>query len=385
MKRILIVLPNLDLGGMETVVMNYFRNIDRSRLVFDFVVHGEKGFFEEEAIALGAKIFRVPTRSQNFFANIFAMRKIYKGVAKISDDAYFAERFIAGGRENISPEKYETVIVCTEHAFAFIELFVAWISGVKTRAAWSHFSDYQGKSKLKRRLHFLARPLMRLFCNLYLACTQDAGRWLFGNAFAKMKTAHIVNNAVDLNAFKFCPQTRARVRKAYGLGENDYIAGMAGRLTPVKNHAFALDVISACEGAKLLIVGDGVLRAEIEGIIERLGITHRVTLAGWQENTADFYHAMDVLLLPSFHEGLSLVTLEAQAAGLGVLASDTITRECKITANVHFLPLQAGANAWAEKINEMKSGTVNRTVDLTDSGFHIAREAEKFKNIFIKV
>ncbi|MCL2578293.1 MAG: glycosyltransferase [Defluviitaleaceae bacterium] len=378
MKRVLVILPNLDLGGAETVIMNFFRCFDE--IVFDFAVHGEKGFYEDEALSLGARIFRVPTRSESFFGNIFAMQEIYKAKTIYSDDAYFSTRFIAGGGQNIHVEKYDTVIVCSEHAFAFIELAVAWSCGVKTRAAWSHFSDYQGTSRLKRQANFFAQPFLRLFGNLFLACTKDAGRWLFGKSFKK---SHIINNAMDLEKFKFNLEAREKIREKHEIS-NKYIIGITGRLSWVKNHAFALKVFRRLrmEDAVLLIVGGGELREEIEAKAALLNISHKVIFAGKVESTADYYQAIDLLLIPSFHEGLPLVTIEAQAASLPVIMSDAIPPEAKISEYACFMSLKDGAEAWAEKILEIKeSASKNKraVIDLKNSGYHITSEAKKLQ------
>jgi len=420
MKRILIVLPNLDLGGMETVVMNYFRAIDREKIIFDFVVHGEKGFFEDEAVSLGAKIFRCPTRKKNFFKNIFTMRKIYKknlNAPEISDDAYFfgareknfegvekiprekisrekipAENFVAGAREKIPHEKYETVIVCTEHAFAFIELFVAWICGVKIRAAWSHFSDYQGRSKLKRRLHFFARPFLCAFTNLFLACTEDAGRWLFGGLHKK--NFCIINNAIDLEKFKFDETARKKIRSEYNLGES-FTIGIVGRLVPVKNHAFAKKIFAELRKEKnfdayenifsseekrdavLMIIGDGELRCELDSRDEKIIFTGAV------ENIREFYSALDFLIVPSFHEGFPMIAVEAQASGLPVLLSENITRGVALSPLANFKSLDAGAKNWAREILKTKIPPREK-INLSASGFDIKTEGRRFECLMTK-
>lgn len=386
MKRILIILPNLDLGGMETVVMSYFRHIDRSEIVFDFVVHGEAGFYEDEARSLGARIFCAPTRKQGLFKNLRAMRKIYAAKSVASDDVYFNARVVADGHSRTPAEKYDTVIVCTEHAFAFIELFIAWISGVKTRAAWSLFSDYQGASRLRRRAHFFARPFMRLFTNLFLACTTDAGVWLFGKKFAKnlhKPQFHIINNASDLDIFSFSSETREKIRKTHGL-ESEFVIGIAGRLTRVKNHAFALEVFAKIpENAVLLVVGDGELRGELEAKARELGIDGRVIFTGRVESVAEYFQALDLLLVPSFHEGLPLIAIEAQAASLPIIISDTITRDVKICGLAQFEKLDAAA--WAEKISQIKNAPRERgPIDLKNSGYDIRNEAPRLQKILLK-
>ncbi|MCL1863010.1 MAG: glycosyltransferase [Defluviitaleaceae bacterium] len=376
MQRILIILPNLDLGGTETVVMNYFRNI--SGIVFDFVVHGKDGYYEEEARALGARIFRVPTRSEGFVKNIRAMRRLYKK----------------------HPE-YDKVIVCTEHALAFIEMAVAWACGVKTRVAWSHFSDYQGASRVKRWAHYLARPFLRLFANLYFACTADAGRWLFGKKYVDKylshtwpdftltrcvdlhkKQFHIINNAIDLGKFSFSKEIRNKIRDKFNIGEQ-FAIGMVARLTAVKNHDFALDVINELSEGVFLVIGDGKLKSQLVEKVERLNLTERVIFTGAVDNPGDYYQALDLLLIPSLHEGLTLVAIEAQAAGLPVLLSDTITDEIKISNYAHFLSLEEGAEYWAKTAASLKKSE-RASPDLSSSGFHISHEVEKFREVLLR-
>ncbi|MCL2048615.1 MAG: glycosyltransferase [Defluviitaleaceae bacterium] len=371
MKRVLVIIPNLDLGGMETVVMNYFRHIDRSRLVFDFVLHGEKGYFEDEASVLGARIFRAPTRKQGFFKNVLAMKKIY------------------------SRKEYDTVIVCTEHALAFIELAVAWACGVRTRAAWSHFADYQGRSRVKRSVHFLARPFLYMFANLFFACTKDAGRWLFSEKFVKnlhKKNFHIINNAIDMQRFKYDPETRERLRSEMGLGAR-FAVGIIGRLVPVKNHAFAMDVMQAMpkpDDVALVIIGDGELRAELEA---RAG--ENVIFTGAVGNVHDYLQALDAVIVPSLHEGLSIAAIEAQAAGLPVLLSSNIPPEAAICETARFLENCVGVwvggilglmdgGSGRERDSELKSDRKSdrREIDLADSGFDIRKEADRIMDIF---
>ncbi|MCL2187395.1 MAG: glycosyltransferase [Defluviitaleaceae bacterium] len=361
MKRILIILPNLDLGGTELVVMNYLR---AGGLIFDFVVHDEAGYYEAEARALGARIFRVPTRSQGFWYNIGAMRALYKKY----------------------PE-YNTVVVCSEHSFAFIELAVAWLSGVKTRAAWSHFSNYQGASRVKKLAHFIARPLLCLFANIFLACTQNAGEWLFGGTFSPLlKNHHIIKNAIDFTNFAFDPAVRERSRQLHGIPNEAFVLGVVGRLTPVKNHAFVLEVLkqlqngSAPVNVYLLLVGDGELRAQLESEAKHLQASGRVIFAG-QAESASYYSAFDAFLLPSLHEGLPLAALEAQAAGLPALISTTVTKEVKISESVDFLPIDGGVQPWVQKITALQAVKHNRIVDLSQSEYNIKNAAAKLRSI----
>ncbi|MCL2603648.1 MAG: glycosyltransferase [Defluviitaleaceae bacterium] len=365
MERVLIVLPNLDQGGTEMAVMNYFRV---SGLPFDFAVHGAAGYYEAEAESLGARIFRVPTRSQGLWKNIRAMRDLYRK------------------RDSYGKHIYKTVIVCTEHSFAFIELLTAKMCGVRVRAAWSHFSDYQGASRLKRRLHFITRPLMRLFGNLFLACTKDAGKWLFGRSVLRDRRFHVINNAIDLDRFKYNPAVRAAMRDKLGLG-GKFAVGIVGRLAPVKNHAFALEVFAQIsekdDTAAFVIIGVGELEDEITANAARLGITDKTRFIGMAGDLPGYYQAMDALIVPSLHEGFGIVALEGQAAGLPTLLSEGVPLAAAVCNLARHMNLSEGTEAWADVILTMK-GIERKEIDLTASGFHITEAASKFRKIILE-
>jgi glycosyltransferase involved in cell wall biosynthesis len=357
-KRVLLILPGLDLGGTEVCVMNYLRG----GMPLDFVVQNRGGHFEEEARALGAEIFTVAPRTKGLRQNILAMRRLYK-----------------------ANRQYDTVIVCTEHAFAFIEMLVAWWCGVKVRGAWSHFSDYTGGKGHKRRAHFLARPLLRLFANRWLACTRESGEWLFGSHGVKLRSFHIIPNAIDPAAYAFDKDIRLNLRNELRADEGTLLLGIIGRLAPVKNHAFALEVfvrvLKREPAARLFIIGDGEEREALKKQSAALGITGSVTFTGAVENTRDWYCALDVVLLPSLHEGLPMVAVEAQAAGVPVLLSDTLSREVAITSLARYV--RADITSWVDAIFA-RLGAPRDGEDSTVSEFSIG-QAEKKKKIAVSM
>jgi len=367
------------LGGTEAVVMNYLR----AGVPFDFVVHGNNGHHEAEAQKLGARIFRVPTRSEGFFKNIRAMRQLYK-----------------------NHQEYNTVILCTEHAFGFIELVVAWWCRVKYRGAWSHFSNYQGGSRLKKWMHYPARPWLRLFTNFRLACTAAAGRWLFGCNHRSLSTwfptggsmintnFDLVKNAIDLQKFAFDAEARRTLRDRVQMG-NRLAVGIVGRLSTVKNHAFALRVFAQLQARTheadkqpmLYIIGDGDLRESLEAQTNALGISDNVRFIGAVENVHEYYQALDVVIMPSLHEGFPMIAVEAQAAGLPLILSDTLAHDIAVTPLVRYIGIgEAGVDAWADAIlahvgdiatSETQRGNPAHIQALTDAGFSITHAAQK--------
>jgi glycosyltransferase involved in cell wall biosynthesis len=341
-KRVLVILPNLDNGGTEGVLMNYLRFIDTTVLVFDFLVHEETGYHEAEAFSLGSAIYRVPTRRQDRKGNVSGMKNIY------------------------AENDYDTVIVCTEHSLAFIDLYVAKKSGVRNRIVWSHFSDYQGKSRLRKYLHYIFKPLLKRYATQRWACSDKAGKWMYGRQY------EIINNGIDCNKFAYNPNAKQN---------SSSVIGHIGRFTAVKNHAFILDVFrlvaEAIPNVELLLVGDGELFDEIK---EKADGNERIIFTGAVHNPQDYYNKMDVLVLPSFHEGMPLCALEAQMSNCPCVLTDTITKSVNVTDNVTFLPLQK--DLWAKTIIEILNNKTERKTQrelFEEKGFDISNEAKKME------
>ena len=353
------------MGGTEAVVMNYLR----AGVPFDFVVHGDAGHHEAEARTLGARIHRVPTRAQGLLANIRAMRQLYK-----------------------THRTYDTVILCTEHAFGFIEPAVAWWCRVKYRAAWSHFSDYQGASWLKKWLHYPARPWLRLFTNFRLACTVAAGRWLFGCSHKSLSiwfpsgsdnvvstNFELVKNAIDVDKFAFDVDKRNAMRKQLTL-DKQLTVGIIGRLSAVKHHAFAFQIFARVithmrdEGVMpdampvLLVIGDGDERERLTAQARALDIDTHIRFTGAVDNVHAYYQALDMVIMPSVHEGFPMVAVEAQAAGLPVVLSDTLSREIALTPLVRYIGIKGeDVQAWADAILSLVDDDgFNATADCND-------------------
>ena len=223
------------------------------------------------------------------------------------------------------------------------ELAAAKRAGVRVRIAHSHNTGCT-----HTLLHRLLRPLFEGSVTCRIACGRAAGQWLFRD-----KPFTVLTNAVDTGRFAFSPADRARVRAAYGW-EDALIVGHTGSFLPRKNHAFLLDAFAALAerepSARLLLVGDGQLMPQVRRTLEERGLSCRAVLAGATDEVPPLLSAMDVFVLPSLAEGLPVSLIEAQAAGLPCIAADTVTAESDLTGSVRFLPLSAGAEAWAGAI-----------------------------------
>jgi glycosyltransferase involved in cell wall biosynthesis len=316
-------------GGLETMLMNYYRQMDRSKIQFDFMVHREeKGHYDDEIIRLGGRIFRMPAIRPGSYRHYF-----------LKLDEFFSFH-----------HEYKVVHSHINENSSFV-LRAARKYSVPCRIAHSHLSDLGMDLKLPFRL--FARYSMKDNPNYYFACSRNAGKWLFGKKVPYTNHVTLLNNAVNTNEFKFNETTRTRVRKELGV-TNQLVLGHIGRFNKQKNHDYLIDIFHEVVKKKsdviLLLVGEGHLRTQMEKKVANLGLSDKVQFLGLRSDISDLLHAMDLFLFPSLFEGLPVVLVEAQAAGLQCMISDSITNECDITGRIEFLSLQQRPENWADQI-----------------------------------
>lgn len=349
--RVLQVATIMNRGGLETMLMNYYRQLDRSRLQFDFLVHREeRGHYDDEIESLGGRIYRMPMLRPGKYREYF--RRL---------ERFFAEH----------PD-YRIVHAHNNENSSFV-LRAAKRAGVPCRIAHSHLSDLALDYKLPFRLY--ARSVMRDQPTHYFACSENAGRWLFG----RKRPVTVLNNAVNAEDFRFDPIRRERIRAELGIGDR-LVIGHIGRFTKQKNHRFLLDIFRAVldrrPDALLVLAGEGELLAEAKEKASRLGLADSVRFLGVRGDIPDLLQAFDLFLFPSLFEGLPVVLVEAQAAGLACLVADTITREVDKTGLVGFESLKAPPEAWAERILGLSLAHADTQEAIAASGYDARRMAE---------
>ena len=282
---------------------------------------------------------------------------------------------------------YDIVYADTENALRAIHLFMARLAGVKVRVVHSHNTGLQTESKSSR---LISRALRRLFlfsATDYLACSEEAAKWLFPKSIVKRKKYEIIKNGIELEEYLYSEDKRKKMRKALGISEGSLVVGNVGRLMPQKNHSFMLDVFAELkkkrDDAVLLLVGEGKLRNEIEKKATGLGISDSVIMTGNVTNVSDHLQAMDVFIMPSLFEGFGIAGIEAQAAGLFCLFSDSIPRDIDITPLAKFMPPEAGADKWAESILSIKcEERQDHSAEIEKAGFSIEATIDRLKNIY---
>lgn len=360
--RVLNMFTVMDRGGAETMVMNYYRHIDRTKVQFDFLVHREqRGAYDDEIERMGGRIYRMcPIYPQNFSRYKRDLRTFFR--------AHPEYKII---HSHMSELGY----------FAFRE---AERQGVPVRICHAHNAPHGFDVKMIMRTYFKKR-MMPYLTHLFM-CGEESGKWLYGE---KNKSRFIMlNNAIDAALYSFDASKREKMRQQLGLTD-ELVIGHVGRFNPQKNHPFLLDTFAALlkkePSAVLLLVGGGEGMPKIQAKVQELGIAEHVRFLGVRSDVADLMQAMDVFVFPSLYEGLGIALVEAQAAGLPCVVSDTIPHEAYLTDLVDSEKLSAPEEKWAEKILALRVvPRTDRHEEIAAHGFDISTEAVKLQEFYLK-
>lgn len=357
--RVLCVLSSLERGGIPSVVMNLYRNIDRSVVQFDFVKHSEpKGEYEDEVRLLGGRIYNAP-RFQ--LSNYVSYRNWWRS-------------FLTAHPE---------YLIIHGHYYTTASVYLRFCQEAgRTTILHSHSTDVNG-SGWKRRIKTIFSKRGKKYANVRIACSNDAGNWLYGKS-----PFTVLYNAIDLEKYRFQPEQRSRVREELGFGDG-YVIGAVGRLEQVKNPLGIISVfketVRQMPETKLLWIGEGTQRPLIEQTLEQEGLRDRTVLTGSRDDVHLLMQAMDCFILPSFHEGLPVTAIEAQTSGLPCLCSDRVSREAAVSERCAFLPLDQ-PQAWAEMI--CKSNRTCRTSavpEMIEQNYDISKTAKRAQDLYIRL
>lgn len=361
--RVLQILGIVANGGVEAVIMNYYRNIDKRKIQFDFVVHNDADEnYIKEILSMGAKVYKVTPYNQNVFKFMYEIYHIIKS------------------------NQYQ-IVHSNMNALSGFALLPAYLAGAKIRILHNHTTDSK-EEKLRSLIKRVLRPFAKLFANQYWACSKLAAEWMYGRNASTNGKITIINNAIDLEKFKFNREKRKQLRKELGL-ENCFVIGHVGRFVKTKNHEFLIEVFNEVlkqkENARLLLIGDGKLRLKIEEKVKNLGIEKAVIFLGVRNDVADLYNAMEVFVLPSLYEGLPVVGVEVQTNGLAFICSDKVTDEILLTDNIKLLSLQQSKIEWCDAILNAERKEVLNNENSLLKNFDIKNESKKLENFYIKI
>ena len=373
--RILHVLGGTGLGGAESRIMDLYRQMDREEIQFDFLVHSnavkhagddtsvrKQQFYDEEIKKMGGQIYVLPKfKVYNYFTYRDAVRAFFTG--------HHEFRVVQGHMTST----------------ASIYLPIAKRTGIPITAAHARSAG------VEKGLKGIATKFFRK--NLYkkadqcFACSELAGTNVFGEKRVKEGKVKIIPNAIDAGKFVYQPEKSKSIRKELQI-ENKLVLGHVGRFDPPKNHSYLVEIFAALcnlkEDVVLLLLGDGPNREKIEQKCKELGIKERVLFMGNQKHPEDYYQAFDFFILPSFYEGLPGVLIEAQAAGLKCLVSDTVTKEAQATDLVTYMSIEQPAKVWAKEIlSQMNYVRRNTYQEVVESGFDVKTQAKAYRNFYL--
>lgn len=348
----------MDAGGAETFLMKMYRQLDRNRYQMDFVVSGDgRGYYEDEIELLGGKVYRITRKTKDFIAY---RREL---AAAVRDDGC------------------SCVLRIGSDAFSAIDLWVAKGAGAR-RLAMRSSNASDGKGRMGTLLQRMLRRPLTSVADVKIAPSDLAAAYTFGPKSLRNGEVHYLRNALDLDAYAFSAERRSAIRAELGIDVDALVVGHVGRFAQQKNHGFLIEIFAELlkvrPDARLVLVGKGDLEGEVRTKAEAFGVLDSIVFTGVRPDVPALLSAFDVLALPSLYEGMPNVVIEAQAAGLACVVSDTVTRQADVTGLVEFLPID-NAEVWAKALGS--AARVERPdarTSMAAAGYDVSSEAKKF-------
>lgn len=355
--RVLHVVTYMGRGGLETMLMNYYRHIDRDKIQFDFLVHRDfKANYDDEILSLGGKIYHVSR------LNPFSLHYRHEL------DEFFKNH----------PE-YKIVHVHQDCLSSFA-LKAAKKNNVLVRIAHSHNANQDRNIKYLIKRYFM-RSIPSYATHLF-ACGKEAGDWMFqGFPYT------IMNNAIETNQFKYNQSIRETVRNTLGIDSDTLVLGHVGRFFYQKNHDFLIDIFNEIHqmnrNVLLMLVGTGELEESIKEKVRKLNLTNHVMFLGSRNDVNQLMQAMDIFIFPSHYEGLPVTLVEAQASGLYIVKSDNVPSQCVMTPNMMSLSLNISPKEWAQQILDIHYERKDTSQYIKDAGYDIQQNSHWLQDFYI--
>ena len=352
-------------GGVESVVMNYYRHIDRSKIQFDFICDEDSTNIPYDEInSLGGKVILIPP---------------YQKVIKYHNEL---KKVLKDGNYKIVHSHINTLSV--------FSLWAAKSAGVPVRIAHSH-STTNKKEKKKNLMKQVLKHFSKVFATDYMCCSELAGRWLFGDKEYDRGNVYLLNNAIDLDKFKYDENIRKEKRKELNISDDTLVIGHVGRFVEQKNHRFLIDIFNEVHKERknsiLLLAGQGPLVEEIHEKVNELGLNESVRFLGQRKDIDKLYQAMDLFLFPSLYEGLGMVAVEAQVSGLPCVVSTEIPEIAKVTEKITFVNLENKIETWTEIIFKYIKNINRKNNNFIDriKKYDIIKEATKLEKKYLNL
>ena len=346
-----------NLGGIETFLINYYRNIDKTKVSFDFVnIYNNDLCFKDEIEKIGGKIYRLPSYYKHPLKYLFGLKKI------------------------INNNRYD-IIHCNMNSAAMIfPLLGSKISKTNIIICHAHNAS-SDKGFIKSFLHHINKHFIPLLASHFFSCSDKAGKWFFSSKIRASNNYYIINNAIDTKKFLFNSEIRKQKRKELNIDSETFVIGNVGRFVKQKNHKFMIDVFNDIyinnPNSMLLLVGRGPLEKDIFNKVNKLKLHDNVLFLGQREDVNELYNVMDCFILPSLYEGLPLVGVEAQTNGLKCFFSDKITNTILISDESKMISIKKHEHF----SKEIKKSGFER-VNIYDNPYDIVLCSKKLENIY---
>lgn len=359
--KILHVLNGLGGGGAEAFAINTVYALEENNVEIDFLIRSDiNNIYMDEVINRNSKVFIAPSFPRNFICNYLYMKKFFES-------------------KNFN---YDVIHI---HANALVYMLPLRLSIKKDVKVILHSHNTQSKSKLSLLIHKLNKKNLDETRIISLACSDDAGKWMFNKEY------EVVNNGINLKKFVYNNEKRQDLREKLNVSDMDVVIGNVGRLTNQKNHFFLIDIfkkiLATNNNYKLLLVGNGELENSIKEYIDDERLNNNIIMTGAITDVQDMYQVMDVFVLTSLYEGLPVALIEAQAAGLdSVVSIEAVGSEADLIGKMHYLSLNENHEKWSEKIIEVATNK-SRNVDINiieNKGYGLVRLKEQLALIYSK-
>ena len=366
-KRILHITSSLrKSSGVMSVIMNYYKNIDKEKIQFDFLFFRDlEDTYQDEIEKMGGEVYLSPDPKNILkfirFINQFFYNKSNEYIAVHLHEAYLNSLILPVAK------KYD----------------------IKHRIIHNHATKYSDKKINSIRNKILCIPIKKT-ANHFMACSEAAGIFLFGKNEIEKNNIYILNNAIEINKFKFCKSIREKIRRELLL-EDKLVVGHVGRFNEPKNHVYLIEVFSEVykknKNALLILIGEGPLSRKVRSLVKELNLTSKVLFLGLRTDVNELMQAMDIFVLPSLYEGLPVVAVEAQASGLPCIISNSITDEIKITDLVTFKSLNQSPSEWADDILNInnKHSRYDTSRKIIDAGYDIKSAASRLEEYYVNL
>lgn len=370
--RVLHYIKHLDSGGGETLVYNLYKNINRNKIQFDFLVNQrEKEKLNEKIETLGGRI--IPLIEYEPTSTVVKIVRCMKNLYKF-----------------LKYNEYKIIHIHCSNGQGLLYSWIAKKAGVAIRIVHIHNTEVEGEFKLaKLMFHKMCRMLFMNAPTDYFACSEMAARWLYSKKIINNKSYVILKNGVEIDKYLFDLNIRNIYRKKLGWDDKKILINI-GRMEVQKNQKFLVrifdKIISLDENYRLIIIGKGSLENQILEVIKQLHLEKYIKVISYTDEIEKYLWASDIFVLPSVSEGLGIVAIEAQAAGLPTIVSDSVPKEAFVTKLIHSIPLQNDEYSWAKKISNVSINN-KRDADIKDiksNGFDIADSSSFLQKYYLE-